>query len=245
MNYQDYGLDFISNRDFFEHVKETVAKFRSKIGLKEFNKNKIDPIKLVFDSKIYLRSVDDLITHEVARQIDKSNTNHIGYFHQNIFNYIGEGWQIPKKGWDIVNESLGIYVEMKNKHNTMNARSSSDTYRKMQRQLEETPSATCMLVEVISRKSQNVHWNATVDAKPVCNEQIRRVSIDKFYELVTGDATAFRQLCQQLPKALDDAATELQPSAEVADTVKAELGNFSTDRMHSLFLLHRCYERVV
>ena len=33
-----------------------------------------------------------------------SNNNHIGYFHQNIFNYMGNGWTVPKQGFDVVNE---------------------------------------------------------------------------------------------------------------------------------------------
>ncbi len=56
--------------------------------------------------------------------MDKSNTNHIGYFHQNIFHYFGHGWTVPIKGYDIINTEQRIYVEMKNKHNTMNSSSS-------------------------------------------------------------------------------------------------------------------------
>ncbi|MEA3332914.1 MAG: Eco47II family restriction endonuclease [Pseudomonadota bacterium] len=41
-----YGLSFISDADLFEHVKDTVGKYRFQINLKEFNKNLIDPIKL-------------------------------------------------------------------------------------------------------------------------------------------------------------------------------------------------------
>ena len=51
----------------------------------------IDPIKLTFDARVYQKSIDFVIENEVLRQIDKSNTNHIGYFHQNIFRYMGNG----------------------------------------------------------------------------------------------------------------------------------------------------------
>lgn len=46
----------------------------------------------------------ELIDGEIIRQIDKSNTNHIGYFHQNMFNHVGDGWVVPDSGYDIVNE---------------------------------------------------------------------------------------------------------------------------------------------
>lgn len=80
-----YGLDSISDDDIFHHVKETVELYRTHINLKEFNKNIIDPIKLTFDSKVYGRSIEEIIEAECIRQIDKTNTNHIGYFHQNLF----------------------------------------------------------------------------------------------------------------------------------------------------------------
>jgi hypothetical protein len=125
---RNYQLKFISNLDLFNHVKETVDKYRFKIDLSTFNKNLIDPIKLTFDSKVYKRSINDVIESEIIRQMDKSNTNHIGYFHQNIFNYIGNGWSIPNSGYDIINAKKHYYVEMKNKHNTMNSSSSQKTY---------------------------------------------------------------------------------------------------------------------
>ena len=86
-----YNLDFISDEDIYSHVKKTVNLYRFDINLKKFNDNLIDPIKLTFDAKVYQKSIDFVIENEVLRQIDKSNTNHIGYFHQNIFRYMGNG----------------------------------------------------------------------------------------------------------------------------------------------------------
>ena len=120
---RDYNLGFISNEDLFNHVKETVEKYRFSITLAEFNKNLIDPIKLTFDAKVYGKSFEEIVEDECLRQIDKSNTNHIGYFHQNIFQYLQSGWIIPPSGYDLVNESRNLYVELKNKHNTMNSSS--------------------------------------------------------------------------------------------------------------------------
>lgn len=151
-----YGLNFITDTNLFEHTLDTVKKYRFGINLKAFNKNIVDPIKLTFDSKIYKKDVRDLIEGEITRQIDKSNTNHIGYFHQNIFNYLGNGWSVPDNGFDVENESNLIYVEMKNKHNTMNSSSSQKTYMRMQNKLLQNTSATCMLVEVIAKNSQNI-----------------------------------------------------------------------------------------
>jgi len=194
---KDYGLSFIRNEDLYNHTKNTVEKYRFQVDLAKFNKNLIDPIKLTFDSKVYNKDIQSVIESEIVRQMDKSNTNHIGYFHQNIFNYMGDGWRVPSTGYDIINVGKHCYVEMKNKHNTMNSSSSQKTYMRMQHTLLTMPNATCMLVEVIARNSQNTIWNISLDGVAVSNEKIRRVSIDKFYELVTGKKTAFKELCEQ------------------------------------------------
>ncbi len=120
---RNYNLGFISNKNIYNHVKETVEKFRFDINLNDFNKNILDPIKLTFDSKVYRKDIAFVVESEVLRQIDKSNTNHIGYFHQNIFGYLGKGWEIPTQGYDIINLDLMYFIEMKNKHNTMNSSS--------------------------------------------------------------------------------------------------------------------------
>lgn len=233
---RNYGLNFISDLDLFNHTKETVDKYRFKIDLKRFNHNLIDPIKLTFDSKVYGKDIRSVIENEVIRQMDKSNTNHIGYFHQNIFNYIGDGWTVPSSGYDIINQELHYYVEMKNKHNTMNSSSSQKTYMRMQNTLLKDSDSTCLLVEVIAKNSQNIVWNISLDGNAVSNEKIRRVSIDKFYELVTGERTAFKQLCEKLPLVIDDIINEQQLDQQI-NTVIPELEKISPNLLKSLYLL--------
>ena len=231
-----YNLGFISDKDIYNHVKETVLRYSVGIDLKEFNSNIVDPIKLTFDAKVYRRTLEEVIASECLRQMDKSNNNHIGYFHQNIFQYAGNGWEVPNEGFDVVNEDRHIYVEIKNKHNTMNSAASQKTYMKMQNKIVRDSHATCMLVEVIATKSQNKTWVVTVDKEQFNNEHIRRVSMDKFYEIVFGDTFAFAKLCRTLPVILDDVIKELG-NAENGNTVFEELSAISPDIMKSLYLL--------
>lgn len=233
---RNYGLSFISNIDLYSHTKDTVEKYRFQVDLAKFNENLIDPIKLTFDSKVYGRDIQSVIESEIVRQIDKSNTNHIGYFHQNIFNYIGGDWSVPKNGYDIVNLGEHYYVEMKNKHNTMNASSSQKTYMRMQNTLLHNPEAICMLVEVIARNSQNIVWNVSLDGNLVSNEKIRRISIDKFYELVTGEKIAFKNLCEQLPVVIEDIVSDRELDVKL-NTVFTELEQISPNLLKSLYLL--------
>ena len=233
----EYGLSFISDKDLYHHVKETVDKYRFAINLKKFNKNLIDPIKLTFDSKIYQKSIEEIIESEIIRQIDKSNTNHIGYFHQNIFKYIDNGWVVPSSGFDLINERKKIYVEMKNKHNTMNSSSAQKTYIMMQNEILKGADITCMLVEVIAKNSQNLPWKISINGQQFNHDNIRRVSIDKFYALVTGEKEAFKNLCEVLPSVLDDVIKN-QDEARIKNSVFEELQEISSDRLlKSIYLL--------
>jgi len=233
---QQYNLGFISDTLIFKHVRETVLLYKNYIDLKEFNSNLIDPIKLTFDAKVYGKTFEEIIESECVRQIDKSNTNHIGYFHQNLFNYAGNGWRVPQKGFDVVNDDRKIFVEMKNKHNTMNSSSAQATYMKMQNQLIKDPQSTCMLVEAIAKKSQNIIWEAKLNGVQYRHERIRRVSMDKFYEIVFDDQYAFMKLCKALPVILDDVIAETHKGT-VNNTVYRELKRISSDTLKSLYLL--------
>ncbi len=231
-----YQLGFISDEAIFEHVKATVLKYRFNIDLADFSHNLVDPIKLTFDAKVYKRKVETVIEDEVFRQIDKSNTNHIGYFHQHIFNLLGNDWYCPEEGYDVANEQLHIYVEMKNKHNTMNSSSSQKTYMRMQNTMLLDANATCFLVEVIAQASQNRVWRVTVDKQPMANERIRRVSIDKFYEIVTGDSLAFKKLCETLPTIIEDVVLSLKKN-KASNTVIKELKAIDENLLKSVYLL--------
>jgi hypothetical protein len=239
---KQYNLGFISDEDIYAHVRATVLNYRRSINLKEFNKNIIDPIKLTFDAKIYGQSMQQTIESECLRQIDKTNNNRIGYFHQYLFRFAGNGWEVPdngvKGGFDVLNDNLHIYVEMKNKHNTMNDSSSSDIYVKMQNKLLSDDQATCMLVEAIAKRSQNKVWAVTINEngrrQRYSHERIRRVSMDKFYEIVFGERDAFFKLCKALPVILDDVIAE-DESIRLQNSVYNELDK--TDFYKSLYLL--------
>ena len=169
--------------------------------------------------------------------MDKTNSNHIGYFQQNIFKYIGDtDWTVSAQGFDVINENLKIFVEMKNKHNTMNSSSSQKTYMRMQNKILEDRDNQCFLVEVIAKNSQNIIWNVSLDNQPVSNERIRRVSIDKFYEIVTGDVEAFKNLVEVLPKVMDDVLSELTQNS-IQNTVFEELSRIDENLLKSLYLL--------
>ncbi len=239
------NLSFISNQDLESHVKATILKYADKLlpyDLKRLNKNLIDPIKLLFDKEVYRLSWDQIINNEIFRQRDKASNNDIGYFHQNIFKYFKD-CQVPQNGtlggWDVIFrpqrdidiDGIGhvntIYVEMKNKHNTMNSASASKTFIKMQSQLLSDDDCACFLVEAIAKKSQNIKWETSVDGKSVSHKLIRRVSLDKFYEIVTGEHDAFYKLCIALPDIIEKVISEADDLKVPNDSVMTELNEIA------------------
>lgn len=236
-----WKLNFISEEDFTKHVAATIAQYDKKllpIDIEKFNSNIVDPLKMIFDKNVYQYSWEELIGNEIFRQRDKSANNDIGYFHQRIFQYI-DNCRVPDNGkeggWDVIfhNEEgidlpdgdrvRTVYVEMKNKHNTMNSSSAGKTYIKMQNQLLQNDDCACFLVEAIAKKSQNVKWTTTVNGSNVSHKRIRRVSMDQFYALVTGCDTAFYDMCMELPNTISKVVSTDKNIAIPHDTVIDEL----------------------
>lgn len=224
----EWTLGFITHNDFKTHVAETIKQYGDKLvpyNTEKFNSNIIDPIKMIFDKAIYGTSWSDIVSSEIFRQRDKSDNNSIGYFHQRIFQYIDKCHVPPngkEGGWDVIvdkpegyqidefNTVHTIYVEMKNKHNTMNGSASNDTFIKMMDQMHNDDDCACFLVEAIAVHSQNKIWEKKVrnKDKKISQRRIRRVSIDKFYEIVTGESDAFYQVCMVLPDVINEVVNE-------------------------------------
>lgn len=239
-----YEIQFIDKVAFKEVVRHTMVKYQSvfrSFNLTDFNNSIIDPIKLLFDNKLSQESWEETIKKEINRQRDKSNNNEIGTFHQQMFRNINN-CVVPISGWDIIytnpNEPHNkIYVELKNKHNTMNSSSAQKTYISMQNQILSDDNCVCYLVEVIAKKSQNIKWETSVNGIKVSHNLIRRVSIDKFYEEITGEPDAFYQICKALPEIIDEIINEGQINPLQTDTVIDELLLLNDDYLKGLYIL--------
>ena len=125
---------------------------------------------------------------------------------------------------------------MKNKHNTMNSAASAKTYMKMQGQLLSDDDCACFLVEVIAKKSQNIAWQVSLDGHKQKHRRIRRVSIDEFYKIVTGEDDAFYKLCMILPRMIEDVISEFENLKIPSDTVFEELKNNSAEKSFEIAL---------
>lgn len=118
----------------------------------------------------------------------------------------------------------------------MNSASSQRTYMKMQDKLLDDDKATCYLVEAISLRSRDETWKITLDKRPKGHNRIRRMSMDKFYELVFGDPKAFYKLCFALPDIIEDVVRE-NKNLELKNSVYEELTKDHADLLTALYLL--------
>lgn len=125
---------------------------------------------------------------------------------------------------------------MKNKHNTMNSSSAQKTYMRMQNEVLNNPNSVCYLVEIISKRSQNEIWNISLDKSNVSHSNIRRISIDKFYEVVTGEKIAFKKLCEVLPIVMDDVLLDFKDDI-IQECVFSDLSNLEENIKKTIYLL--------
>lgn len=230
-----YNLGFISDVQFFNHVKEMVERLTESMDLKKFSKNIIDPIKMTVEMHTYQIPLEEAVAREIARQMGKTVESAIGWFHQNIFKYV-PGWQIPKDGVDVMNDQMTIFAEIKNKHNTMNANSAESVFEKLKGIIIGNPHATAYLVEVIAKESQDIPWSISGHTLPSSKaKRLRKISIDRFYEIVTSDKNAFCKMCSKIGTAVDD-VLEDNPTTQFQNTVLAELKLKYPDVVKGLFL---------
>lgn len=211
-------LSFISDEDLFKCIGELHRVYencKKEYTIDDFYKNKVDPIKFQFDMAFNEINEDAYIKAEITRQVDKTISNAIGDFHQNLLgcidgiNNLGVG-----NGCDLVNDEHTIFAELKNKHNTMNSSSAEATIQKLIQFANKYPNATCYWIQIIAKRSIDELWSGNFNGTFYSHPRVRKISADKFYAMVTGIPNAFYQLCHILPQATQDYLNSLDNEAQ-------------------------------
>ena len=186
------------------NLHNSYLKAKNEVTRKKFYKNKIDTIKLTFDSKFNDIEEEDLIQAEILRQIDKSINNSIGTFHEQILGGV-EGYETGfLSGYDIKAKDNSLFADIKNKHNTMNSSSAESLYQKLQRYADDNKQATCYWVQILAKRSFNERWTGDINGKQYNHTRVFKISGDQFYALLTKQENAFHRLHRILPIAIDD-----------------------------------------
>lgn len=200
-------VDFISDEHFLkcvENLHNSYIKAKKKITKKKFYKNKIDTIKLTFDSKFNDLDEDVVIETEILRQIDKSINNSIGTFHEQILGGI-KGYELGElSGFDIRADDNTLFADIKNKHNTMNSSSAEALFQKLARFADDYKTAKCYWVQILAKGSFDESWSGEINGKEYSHSRVFKISGDKFYALLSGSETAFYDMYKALPSVIND-----------------------------------------
>ena len=149
-------VSFISDEDFERCVSNLYDSYvgaHKEIDERKLYSNKLDVIKLTFDKHFKNLTDEELLESEVIRQIDKSITNAIGTFHEEMLGSINGYIRGNLSGWDIKKEDNSLFADIKNKHNTMNSGDQELVYQNLQRFANENETAKCYWVQIIAKTS--------------------------------------------------------------------------------------------
>lgn len=200
-------VDFISDEHFLNcigNLHNSYQRAKNSVKKENFYDNKVDTIKLTFDSKFNDIDQESLVGAEILRQIDKSINNFIGTFHEEILGGIKGFEKGNLSGFDIKADDDTLFADIKNKHNTMNSSSAESLFQKLAYYADHYKKSKCYWVQMLATKSFDTPWAGIINGKEYSHSRVFKISGDRFYALLTGQDDAFFGLYRALPIAIDD-----------------------------------------
>lgn len=208
-------LTWISDEALTEAVTKlvsSVTKAAQKAG-NNISRNGLDPFSLLFNISLISRDVESWKKSEILRQTEKGLSNALGIFHQDIISHV-KGWEDPgsKQDFDLVNHEKRIIVEMKNKHNTLNAEGKKSCFEKLSNAVSNKSSrfyqyaAYCVNIVPCNNRIGATHFTVKNNSKDsyLKDEKVFLIDGASFYTLATGKDAALKELLDVLPLVLKD-----------------------------------------
>lgn len=204
------------------NLHNAYLKAKNNITKKNFYSNKVDTIKLTFDSKFNDIDEEKLIQSEILRQIDKSINNSIGTFHEQILGGI-KGFEAGNlSGYDIKATDNTLFADIKNKHNTMNSSAAEALFQKLKRYADDYKQAKCYWVQILAKGSFCELWSGDINGKEYSHSRVYKISGDQFYALLSGQQDAMFQLYKALPSTIKDYLKSIEKTEEIAENSALE-----------------------
>jgi len=202
-------VDFVSDEDFIQCVKWVCDSYEAPpdpSDMAAMQRNTIDPFKMLFDVFNSDVEPEDWLNQESIRQKDKTINNRIGEFHQKLLGKVA-GWKDLGIGdeskTDLVKADRSIFIELKNKFNTMNSDGIDKCRDKLETAVNKHPKSVAYWAYIISRNGDSGEAVWTY-GKRKRDGRIRIIWGKKVYELVTGDPDALEKTWRALPAAIRD-----------------------------------------
>ena len=198
-------LNFISDEHFLNciaNLHSAYIKAKNNISKKSFYSNKVDTIKLTFDSKFNDIDEEKLIEAEILRQIDKSINNSIGTFHEQILGGI-DGFEVGKlSGFDIKAKDESLFAVFGNSEIPKNI--SDAIFDKLANTALIFSKAKFYYVLLDDFSEINEKWIIGNEEYRVSQKRVFKISIKEFYNEITLQTDAFQQLQSNLTIVIDD-----------------------------------------
>ena len=198
-------LNFISDEHFLNciaNLHSAYIKAKNNISKKSFYSNKVDTIKLTFDSKFNDIDEEKLIEAEILRQIDKSINNSIGTFHEQILGGI-DGFEVGKlSGFDIKAKDETLFAVFGNSEIPKNI--SDAIFDKLANTALIFSKAKFYYVLLDDFSEINEKWVIGNEEYRVSQKRVFKISIKEFYNEITLQTNAFQQLQSNLTIVIDD-----------------------------------------
>ena len=201
-------VDFVSDKHFLKCVKWVCDAYLDpslKLDKTWLQRNGVDPFKMVFDMVVRNRNFESLMEQEKSRQYDKKSGGRIGDFHQKLLGGV-KGWVDLGVGdeskVDLKKEDNSIFIELKNKHNTVNSDSLNSVRQKLEKITKDFPNSIAYWAFVIEKNgtSGESEWIYLGDNNP----KLKKIWGSKLYELITGKPDALEKTWIALPIAIKD-----------------------------------------
>ena len=201
-------VDFVSDEHFLKCVKWVCDAYLDpslKLDKTWLQRNGVDPFKMVFDMVVRNRNFESLMEQEKSRQYDKKSGGRIGDFHQKLLGGV-KGWVDLGVGdeskVDLKKEDNSIFIELKNKHNTVNSDSLNSVRQKLEKITKDFPNSIAYWAYVIEKNgtSGESEWIYLGDNNP----KLKKIWGSKLYELITGKPDALEKTWTALPIAIKD-----------------------------------------
>ena len=201
-------VDFVPDAHFKKCVNWVCEAYLDpslKLDKAWLQRNGVDPFKMVFDMVVQNRNFESLMEQEKSRQYDKKSGGRIGDFHQKLLGGV-KGWVDLGVGdeskVDLKKEDNTIFIELKNKYNTVNSDSLSAVRQKLVKITKDFPNSIAYWAFVIEKNgtSGESEWVYLGDNNP----KLKKIWGSKLYELITGKQDALEKTWIALPIAIKD-----------------------------------------
>lgn len=177
-------------------------------------RNTLDCFSAVIEASIRGITLEDWLDSEKERQAQKTLQNKIGEFQQRALSTI-EGVEDLGVGSvvDIICKEKKLVAEIKNKWNTTKGNHKAQIYDDLLMQINAREGYTGYYVEILSNRGRRYNKpftpsdNRTKQTRPL-NERIRVIDGRSFYEILTGEKDALKQMYLLLPELTSEIMSE-------------------------------------